>query len=209
MNIFRAEYQVVVVRTAPGPGPVCANRKPALVAFVVAAAHYEIADSLGDRVIGIGDLHLEGADGRMPRVGRTQNMPKVRVGQADVSSIVQEQRSAARLHKLTYGLALLGLHPELRLGSRLRQGRIRYHFRPSAARPGGVGAFVAAITIRPDHPVPQNDEDLVTIQRFGIQQGSLIGEIDADSRLAGRWSASGRSVCSRSYGSDRRSGRRR
>ena len=38
LNAFRAQYQVVVVRTDPGPGPVHTLRKPAVVAIVIAEA---------------------------------------------------------------------------------------------------------------------------------------------------------------------------
>ena len=42
-NAFRVEYQVVVVRTAPGDGPVHSHRKPAAVAFVVVAEPGDVA----------------------------------------------------------------------------------------------------------------------------------------------------------------------
>jgi hypothetical protein len=46
MNVFRAEYQIVVVRTTPGDGPVCSNRRPAVVAMVVAEAPENVAGVL-------------------------------------------------------------------------------------------------------------------------------------------------------------------
>src|SRR6185295_10886315 len=106
----------------------------------------EVVDALSYGVIGIGYLHFESSDGRMPGVGRAQNVTEVGVGEANVSGIVQEKRGATRLDELTHSLALLGLDPKLRPRSfLLRHGRIENQLRPAGGHPGGVGAFIAAV----------------------------------------------------------------
>ena len=95
---------------------------------VLLVGDYEILDALRDGVIGIRHLHFEGPDGRMSGVGRAQDVAEVRVGQADMGGIVQEKRGAACIHKLAHGLALLGLHPKLRLRSLCGKGGSKTSF---------------------------------------------------------------------------------
>ena len=143
----------------------------------------EVFDALRDGVIGIGHFHLESPDGRMPRVSRAQHVAEIGVGEPHVRSVVQEQGRASRLHKLAHGLALGGLHPILRLGFAEGHRRIENEFRTAGGDPSRVGAFVAAIALRPDHPVAQNDEDLIAVKRIRIEQRGLVGEVDGDAQL--------------------------
>ncbi len=51
LNAFRAQYQVVVVRTDPGPGPVHTLRKPAVSAIVVAEAPERVRAVLEGKLV--------------------------------------------------------------------------------------------------------------------------------------------------------------
>ena len=131
---------------------------------------HEILDPLRDGVIGIGHLHLEGADRRMSRVRRAEHVPEIGIAQAHVGRIVQEQRRPAGFHELADGLALLGLHPELRPGTAARRrGWVEHQLRAACCYPRGIGALVASVTVRPNHSIAQHDQDLVAVQRFRVQ----------------------------------------
>jgi hypothetical protein len=60
----------------------------------------------------------------MSGVSSAQYVAEIGVGQADMRGVVQEQCGAAGLYKVSHGLTLSRLNPELRTGTHLRQGRI-------------------------------------------------------------------------------------
>ena len=142
----------------------------------------EVADALRDGVVWILYPDLERADGRVADIRSTKHVAEIRIGQTDVSDVVQEQRRPAILHEGANGLALLRLHPELRLRCRLWCGRVERELRTTGRDPPGVGGLVG-IAVGPDHSVAKNNEQLVAVERLGVQHRGFVAEVHRDTHL--------------------------
>src|SRR3982074_458196 len=142
----------------------------------------EVVDALGYGMIRILHLDLERADSWMSGISGAEDMAKVGIGQPHVGDIMEEQRRAPALDKLSNSFTLLGLHPELRFGGGGRNRRIGNDLHLAAGDPACIGRLVG-IALRPDHSIAENNQKLVAIQRLGCEHLRLIAEVDGDAQI--------------------------
>src|SRR4029077_18839955 len=78
--------------------------------------------------------------------------------------------------------ALFRRDPELLLGFRFWHRRLADDRCAASSHVTGIRALIG-IPVWPQHPIAQDDEQLVTIQRLRVQHSYFIAEIDRNAEL--------------------------